>query len=271
MPFVQANGLSIAYDLVGETGSPVVFLHGVGSVRSVWREQLQALGREHRALSIDFRGHGDSEIPATPIDRPAFAADVVGVLDALGLFPAHLVGLSMGGVIALEAYRLYPDRVLSLTLADTFAHFPGWEEGMATRERDLARTSMREVAEARIPSCLRPDPDPKKLRGAIEAMATKDKRVYSESSAATWSPDYRALLPEVHVPTLILWGDYDTLTPRGLSEELHAGIRGSELRVIPNAGHISNLDNPGVFNAALREFLDYVDSRVASIIEGDLL
>lgn len=268
MPTVIANDLSLAYDLTGDTGSPVVFLHGVGSDRAVWRAQLADLGQDHRAIALDFRGHGDSEIPRCVIDRRAFAADLVGLLDALGLPEAHLVGLSMGGVVALEAYARYPERVLSLTLADTFARYPGWEEGMARRERDLRELSMREIAETRIPACLRPNPDPETLRAAIGQMAAKEKRVYAESSAATWSPDYRSLLPAIRVPTLILWGECDTLTVRPLSEELHRGIPGSRLVEIPSAGHISNLDNPAAFNAALREFLEHAD---AVHREGDVL
>ncbi len=268
LPTVEANGLRIGYDLVGGSGPVVVFLHGVGSDRRVWRDQIDDLGRDHRALALDFRGHGDSQIPVERIDRLAFAADVVGVLSALRLGPAHLVGLSMGGVVALETYKLYPDTVLSLTLADTFAHFPGWEDGMVRRERDLREMSMREIAEERIPACLKPAPDPRKLREAVEQMAAKDKRVYSESSAATWSPDFRAMLPDVRVPTLVLWGEHDTLTSREVSEELHASIPGARLLVLPDAGHISNLDNPAAFSAALREFLQRADARYT---EGDAL
>ncbi len=267
MPVVEANGLRIGYDLAGDAGSPVVFLHGVGSDRRLWREQLQVLGRDYRALAIDFRGHGESEIPRATIDRAAFAADVAGVLDALGLAPAHLVGLSMGGVAALETYRLYPDRVLSLTLADAFARYPGWEAGMGTRRLDLETKSMRQIAEERIPACFKPNPDPEKLRSAIEQMAIKEKRVYAESSAATWSPDFRPMLPRIAVPVLILWGEHDTVAPRPVSEELHALIPGSELRVIPDAGHISNLDNPTAFNSALRGFLSRVDAN-AGVEEG---
>jgi pimeloyl-ACP methyl ester carboxylesterase len=245
-----------------------VFLHGVGSDRRVWRGQLAGLGQDHRALAIDLRGHGESEIPPGRIDRPAFAADVAGVLSALGLGPTHLVGLSMGGVVALETYRLYPELVLSLTLADTFAHYPGWEDGMVRRERDLRELSMRQIAEARIPACLRPDPDPAVLSDAVEQMAAKDKRVYAESSAATWSPDIRALLLSVRVPTLVLWGEHDSITPLELSEELCAGIPGARLVTIPEAGHISNLDNPPAFNAALREFLERAD---AAYTQGDAL
>ena len=268
MAVARVGGLRIGYDLVGESGPPVVFLHGVGSDRSVWEEQLRDLGRDHRALALDFRGHGESEPPAWKIDRAGFAADVAGLLDALGLGSAHVVGLSMGGVAALETYRLYPERVRSLVLADTFARYPGWEEGMARRERDLATMSMREIAEARIPSCLRPQPDPAKLRAAIEQMARKDKRVYAESSAATWSPDYRALLAEVRAPTLVLWGEHDTLTPRALSEELRDHIPGARLVVIPAAGHISNLDNPAAFNAAVWEFLQRAE---AAYSQGEAL
>ncbi len=139
---------------------------------------------------------------------------------------------------------------------------------MEARDRDLSRTSMRQFAQDRIPACLKPDPDPATLRSAIEQMAAKDRWVYLESSEATWSPDLTSMLPNVQVPVLILWGEHDTVTPRELSEELHRGIRGSELRVIPDAGHISNLDNPSAFNAAVREFLESVDVHRT---EGDVI
>lgn len=260
MTTVRVDGLAIAYDLAGDVGAPIVFLHGVGSDRGVWRPQLADLGDDHRAVALDFRGHGASERPRTAIDRAAFARDVAGLLEALNLGAAHVVGLSMGGVVALELYDRRPDLVRSLVLADTFARFPGWEQAHARRLRDLDRLSMREIAEARIPSCLRPGADPAEVAEAVEQMARKDPEVYRESSVATWSPDYGALLQHVRVPTLVLWGEHDAVTPRALSEELEAGIPGARLVMIPDAGHISNLDNPAAFNCALREFLELAEA-----------
>ncbi|MDQ3856632.1 MAG: alpha/beta fold hydrolase [Chloroflexota bacterium] len=125
MAKLRANGMALAYELVGDRGSAVVLLHGVGSDRSVWREQLEDLEQDHRAVALDFRGHGESDLPQGPVDRAALAADVLALLDGLDIGAAHLVGLSMGGIVALETYRTCPGRVLSLTLADTFARFPG--------------------------------------------------------------------------------------------------------------------------------------------------
>ncbi|MEJ7654311.1 MAG: hypothetical protein WKH64_13805 [Chloroflexia bacterium] len=112
---------------------------------------------------------------------------------------------------------------------------------------------MRELAEARIPTCLRPDPDPVRLRTAIEQMAAKDKRVYLKLRRDL-SPDYAAAAPHRRARPGVV-GEHDVVTPRALSEELHKGVPGSTLRVVPNAGHISNLDNPTDFNAAVRSFL----------------
>lgn len=255
MPVLALDGQTIAYDCAGSYGPPVIFIHGVGSDRRVWSEQIDYFGRQRLALAVDLRGHGESAVPAGTIDRPAFASDIVAMLDALGIDAAHLVGLSMGGVVALETYRLHPERVLSLVLADTFAAFPGFEEAQARREQDVGSMSMQQIAEERIPACLRPQPDPARLRSAVEQMAAKDKRVYLESSTATWSPDFRSILPGINVPVLVLWGEYDTVTPRHLSEELAEGIPGARLVVLPDAGHISNLDNPSAFNRAVAEFL----------------
>lgn len=263
MPQAITDAGEVGYDLAGESGPPVVFLHGVGSDRRVWREQLAEFGRDHRAAAVDLPGKLVLDPSRSPVTRSSMARDVVAVLDDLALDRAHVVGLSMGGVVALELYRLHPERVLSLTLANTFARYAGWEAGMRTREQDLRRMSMREIAEARIPACLKADPDPAMLRAAIDQMAGKEKRVYAESSAATWSPDYRSLLPEIEVPVLVLWGEHDTITPRELSEELREGITGAVLRVIPDAGHISNLDNPSAFSGELRSFLRHADASTA--------
>lgn len=253
MPFAIAEGLKIAYEARG-AGEPVVFLHGVGSDRTVWADQLAAFSDRYQAIALDFRGHGESDVPAE-ITREGFARDVNAVLDALLLPKAHLVGLSMGGVAAMQFYLDFPARVLSLTLADTFAYYPAWHAGFEQRLAAIDAMDMRAIAEARAPVVLSPDAPSERLRFVVEAMARKDKRGYRASQEATWGGDFRDRLGRITVPTLVLVGEYDVPTPPAMAEALADGIPNARFVQLPHAGHISNLDNAPAFNAAVREFL----------------
>ena len=253
MPFAIADGLKIAYEAYGH-GEPVVFLHGVGSDRSVWAEQLAAFSERHTAIALDFRGHGASDVP-DEITREGFARDINAVLDALRIGRAHVVGLSMGGVAALQFYLDFPARVLSLTLADTFAYYPAWHAGSEQRLAAIDALDMPAIAKARAPIVLAPDAPAERLAFVEAAMARKDKRGYRASQEATWGGDFRDRLHRIAVPTLVLVGEYDVPTPPAMAEALASGILNARFVQLPHAGHISNLDNAPAFNATVKEFL----------------
>lgn len=257
MARTKAENLNIGYCEQG-AGDTVVFLHGVGSDKAVWDAQIEHFAAlNYRAVALDYPGYGESDLPPADLNREQIADCIFGALDALGIIAAaHIVGLSMGGVIALEMWLREPERIRSVVLADTFAKHP---EGDAILERSLegaATLGMHKFAERRIAAVFAPGAAPALKRAFVENMSRINPRSYAWASRAVWTADYRADLSSIRTPTLVLVGEHDALTPVALSEELQKGIQGARLRVIPSAGHLSNIDNAAAFNEAVAKFLD---------------
>lgn len=262
-----SDGLRIAYVRRG-SGEPVLFLHGVGSTREVWRAQMAALPSAFDCIALDYRGYGESQVPpaaclrlrahgARCISRAAFARDVFAVMDACGLASAHLCGCSLGGVVALEAYAQRPQRIRSLSLVDSFARYP---HGLATIGERLGRLmelGIESFAQSRAPGVLKPHAALGDVAAVREQMRSIPLAVYAAATQATWTGDYTALLPHIDRPVQVVWGEHDTIiAPRVLSEELVAKIPTAKpLVVVPDAGHVPNVDNPEFFNAALAAFV----------------
>lgn len=248
----------IGVEMRGSGGIPLLFLHGVGSDRHAWSRQLSAFGTERLALAIDYPGYGDSA-PIAGATRRTFADAALAVMDALGLERAHVCGLSLGGVVALQMSEVAPGRVVSLVLTDTFARHP---EGSAILERSLAGASelgMRGLAEARADALLAQPADADLRREVVETMAAIDPAAYALAAEAVWLADQRRAAAQVTCPTLVLCGSADRITPPVLSEELKAMIPGSGLVEIAGAGHLSNMEQPAVFNRILAAFLAEVE------------
>jgi 3-oxoadipate enol-lactonase len=243
----------------GGEASPIVFLHGVGSDKSVWRPQLEHFGATRGAIAFDYPGYGDSDPAPQGTTRDDYAAAILSAMRELGLERAHVCGLSLGGVIAIAMHHAAPDRCASLILADTFAVHP---EGRAIYERSLAGSSdLPATAEARVDVLLAQPADPHVRREVVEAMSRIDPAAYRIGAEAVWLADQRDRAAAIRVPTLIICGDEDRPTPPDLSRELHAMIAGSRLAMIPNAGHLTNLEQPDAFNRLVGEFVRGVDSR----------
>jgi len=243
----------------GGEASPIVFLHGVGSDRSVWRPQLEHFGATRGAIAFDYPGYGDSDPAPQGTTRDDYAAAILSAMRELGLERAHVCGLSLGGVIAIAMHHAAPDRCASLILADTFAAHP---EGRAIYERSLAGSSdLPAMADARVDVLLAQPADPHVRREVVETMSRIDPAAYRIGAEAVWLADQRDRAAAIRVPTLIICGDEDRPTPPDLSRELHAMIAGSRLAMIPNAGHLTNLEQPDAFNRLVGEFVRGVDSR----------
>ena len=268
----KSDGLSIAYIDEG-SGPPIVFLHGVGATKKMWAPQIEMLSERFRCIALDYRGYGESEVPpekslvadardAKAISRAAYARDVVAVLDAAGIESAHLCGCSLGGVVALETYDAKPARVKSLTLVDTFAFYPDGSTSIDERIANLDKLGIEEFAKTRAPGIHKPDAPKELVTRSVADMASIPLAVYKASTRATWTGDYRALLPRIGVPAEVFWGELDTsIAPHDLSEELANGIPTcSGVVRVPHAGHVANLDNPEFFNLALEAFVDSVEA-----------
>jgi 3-oxoadipate enol-lactonase len=228
----------------------------------MWEGQLALSDRGWRVIAPHFRGFDDGvgDPPAQSVDD--YAGDVVDLLDALHIHEAVVGGLSMGGYVAFALLRHAARYVQGLILADTKAQ-ADTPEGVEGRRRMIELGASRgpaAVAEEMIPKLLgettrRTRPD---VVDRVRALATSSsaEAIAGALRALMTRPDSTPQLSTIHVPTLIVVGEEDTVTPRAAAEEMHAGIPGSELVAIPAAGHLTNLEQPALFDAALARFLD---------------
>ena len=250
----------VGLDLRGQGGTPLLFLHGVGSDRSAWLPQLERFGAERLTLAIDYPGYGESAL-RHGATRSDFASTALAVLDALGIEQVHVCGLSLGGVVALCMHAAAPHRIASLVLADTFAVHP---EGRAIRDRSLAAAEelgMRGLAEARAEALLAAPADPHVRHKVIETMSRIDPAAYALAAEAVWLADLREEAAAVRCPTLVLCGSEDRITPPDLSLALKTLIPDAGLIEVAGAGHLPNVEQPAIFNRVLALFLAQVEGQ----------
>ncbi|MBC5816694.1 MAG: alpha/beta fold hydrolase [Candidatus Eremiobacteraeota bacterium] len=246
----------------GKSGPPIVFVHGVGSSAAIWDYQLEALSARHRCYAIELRGNGSAqtEPPPATVTREGFVEDVLAVAKTVSIERFHFVGCSLGGVVGFELMRRMPERIASLTLVGSFAAYPNADQQVATIIAGVTEAgSLEAFAQARIQKILPPNSPQRRIDETIAQMAQKSLPSYIASTKATWTGDYRADLPAIDVPTLVMCGELDPIAPVALSHEIASGIPGALLTVIPHAGHVTNADAPRAFNDALVQILVSVE------------
>ncbi len=260
MTKLQVNDIQIAYDDVG-LGPPVVLLHGYPFNRSLWTDQVDRLSNRYRFVTPDLRGHGESDVGEGVASMDAMAAEVAVLLDALGISRAIIGGLSMGGYVALAFYRNFPARVKALILADTRPQ-ADTEEGKRIRAQQVEQvltSGMSPIVDAMLPKLLSPETvskRPEVVKRIRDMMfQTKPAGAAAALQGMACRDNQTELLSKIRVPTLILVGREDAITPVQDSETMHARIAGSRLVIIENAGHVSNVERPEEFNQALAAFL----------------
>jgi pimeloyl-ACP methyl ester carboxylesterase len=254
---VEVRGLDIAYERAGE-GAPLVFLHGAVSDGRVWRRQLAELADEFTVVAWDEPGAGRSSDPSEPFGLADYADCLADFIEALELEPAHVAGLSWGGVVAQELYRRHPDSVSSLILADTYA---GWKGSLSEEEcaarlaaaQQMATLPLEELHQA-WPGLLADDAPSALADELIEILSGFHPISARTAAPAIAACDSRDLLPRIRVPTLLLWGEADVRSPLSVAEQFHDAIPDARLVVIPGAGHVSNMEQPARFNKEVREF-----------------
>jgi 3-oxoadipate enol-lactonase len=261
MPRVITNyGYAIGYEETGTSRAvPIIFLHGVGSNRSVWRPQLAHFGRMRRTVAFDYPGYGDSDPAPEGTTRDDYASAIISAMHELGIDRAHICGLSLGGVVAIAMHHADAKRCASLILADTFAAHP---QGESIYERAMTSSeNLRAMAEARVDMLLAQPAAPRVRREVVETMAGIDPGAYCTGAEAVWLADQRERAKEIRVPALVLVGDQDLITPPELSDELAGLIPNSHMQVIEDAGHISNLEKPAEFNQAIDQFIGQLEAQ----------
>ncbi len=262
--------VSIAYDIEG-SGPVVVFLHGIGGNRLNWAGQLAHFGSRFCALAWDARGYLDSDDSPQTLQFSNFADDLRRLLDQLKAEQAHLVGLSMGGMIIQDFYGRYADRVATLSLVDTSSGFGGVPD--AVRQDFLARRleplekglSPAEIAPEVVKVLVAESAEQAVRDKLITSMSTLRPDAYKQALHAIVTTDFREVLPNISVPTLVVVGEEDQVTPPSASEFLVKNIPGASLVTIPDCGHLSNIEKPALFNAALGEFLDEHAGRASTV------
>ena len=261
MALVTINeGQAVGYDEAGEgVKTPILFLHGVGSDRSVWLRQLVHFGHERRAIALDYPGYGDSDPAGEDTTRDDYAAAVLAAMSQLGVYRAHICGLSLGGVVAIAMHDTAPERCASLVLADTFAVHP---DGRAIYERSLAGSSdMRVLADSRVDVLLAQPAEPAVRSEVIKTMSAIDPDAYRIGARAVWLADQRERASAIRVPTLVICGSQDRVTPPALSHVLAQSIPGAQQAAIEGAGHLGNIEKPAEFDTLVGAFIRGVDSR----------
>ncbi len=266
--FAQVNDLNMFYEQRGERSWPtLVFLHGFPFDHSMWRHQLDAFGTTHCCIAPDLRGHGQTtrlNVAAGQVDARVsieqMAQDVIALLDQLDAQQATVCGLSMGGYIAFALWRRHAARISRLILADTKAG-PDTTTARENRFRlaELVRAKgARAAADAMLPRLFAPShlnsPAAHEIRAIIERTSPDD--IIRTLYALAERPDATSLLDSIHAPCLVIVGEHDAITPPADAElicRLAPGARPPV--VIPNAGHLSPLENPAGFNQALADFL----------------
>jgi 3-oxoadipate enol-lactonase len=253
-------GYALGYDQAGGgDATPIVFLHGVGSDKSVWRPQLEHFAKERRAIAFDYPGYGESDPAPEDTTRDDYAAAILSAMSELGVGRAHVCGLSLGGVVAIAIHAAAPDRCPSLILADTFASHP---DGAAIYQRSLAASdNLRVLAESRVDVLLAQPADSPVRSEVIATMARIDPAGYRIGAEAVWLADQRERAAAIRVPTLVLCGAEDRVTPAALSMALMRLIPGAQFQAIERAGHLPNLERPDAFNTLVGAFIRGVDSR----------
>jgi 3-oxoadipate enol-lactonase len=262
---VNLADFSMAYEDQGN-GIPLLLIHGFPLNRSLWEPQIRELSTFARVLAPDLRGYGESEAPTGVYAMEMLARDCQALLEAASVDqPSVVCGLSMGGYVALAFYRLYPERVAGLILAATRAGADS-EEGKSNRDKTAAQAreqGANAVAAAMLPKMMSPKTyatNPELVERVSDIMGSASvEGIVGASLGMKERPDSSELLAKIQVPTLILHGSDDQLIPFKEAEAMQGAIEGSRLRLLPDAGHLLNLEQPELFNQAVQDFLASLD------------
>lgn len=258
---IPVNNFNLSYDDLGEGNVPIIFLHGFPFDKSMWNDQLEFLKSNHRVIACDIRGFGQSTDEASHLSMDLFADDVIKFMDTLKIEKAIICGLSMGGFIALNLMKRFQERFSALILCDTqcIADTAEVKENRFKAIEKIEADGVFDFNDGFIKKVFHKE----SLENKKELVRNLRNVVFSNSEhiikqgliALAERSETCSILNEIHIPTLILCGREDEVTPLVQSEMMFSSIDGSVLHVIDKAGHVSNLEQPDVFNKHLLDFL----------------
>jgi 3-oxoadipate enol-lactonase len=254
------NGIETYYEIHGKQGAPwLAFSHSLACSVRMWDAQIEALKDRFRILAYDTRGHGKSAAPAGPYSLEAMADDLRALVSHLDIQRLHFVGLSMGGMIGQTFAIKYPGVFSSLTLADTTSRYPAeaaplWQERIRTAEAKGMEPLVQPTLERWFTAPFR-EKNADTVRKIATQISTTPVAGYAGCCAAIPKINVTTRLKEIKCPVLVICGEQDPGTPPAMAREIHENTPGSKLVLIPQAAHLSNLEQPAAFNRALEGFL----------------
>ena len=257
MKIATINGIDIAYRDEG-AGQPILFIHAFPLHSASWERQIAAFSPHHRVIAPDLRGLGATARGSGATSLDQHADDLAALLGHLGIENATVAGLSMGGYISFALWRRHRERIAALILADTRAGADS-EEGKQGREKNAKLAEEQgpgAIADQMLPKLLSPNA-PAALRDDVRGIIESNDRVGIAAAlrAMAARPDSTPLLATIDVPTLVIVGAEDALTPPSEAEVMFNAIPGCRLAELPSAGHLSNLEAPEAFNSVIEDFL----------------
>jgi len=261
--YAEINGAKLYYEIAG-AGTPLVLVHGFSLDRRMWDDQAAFLATDHCVIRYDVRGFGNStDVPVQPYSYPD---DLMGLMDHIGIEAAHLVGLSMGGAIVVDFAVEHPERVLSLVPADAPLGGVEWLTDFGIRVGIAARLANQAGIDSALDlwledELLAPAMNNPACASALEEIIRDYTGWHWTSGAKGMSRDTPTseLLNTIASPTLVIVGEHDLIDFHVMGDVMAEGIAGARKVVIPNTGHMSNMEDPAAFNALLHEFLSGVE------------
>ena len=242
-------------------GPPVIFLHGIGGNSDNWISQLNAISKNFTSIAWDARGYGESDDYEGPLNFEDFSNDLVRLMDFKNIDKAHLVGLSMGARILMDFFPKYKDRVASLVLCDCFFDYKVLSKDKQKEFIDLRQKPLKEgktlddIAPALIKSLVGPGCSDEAKNNIKNSFLKIHINSYLKTIAESITYDASNNLSKFDVPTHLVYGEYDKLTPVNIGLIAKEKIKNSSMSIIKNAGHLSNIEQPGCFNNILIKFL----------------
>ncbi len=240
---------------------PIILIHGMTFDHTMWNPQIQVLKKDYRVIAFDMRGHGLSDVGDGQYTYKIFANDLIELMDHLDIKRAVLCGLSMGGAVAIRTYEMYPDRITGLIISDSRSEADSndtkeWREdsieliknnGLNTFTNDFLKATFSKDSFKNHPEAV------ELIKNIM--LSSSPKGVCGVLLAQAARTDMTHVLSKIKIPTLIMIGENDNFTPLNSSRMMNEKITDSELKIIPKAGHISNLENIAEYNRNLTEFL----------------